>query len=94
MKSTIILLLFLAFQSLASAQDTQGMNMNKKDSTHPASSVTYTCVMHPQIHATKPGNCPICGMKLVKRKNKGRQSRFSRSHRHTHEKHANERQLQ
>ncbi len=27
--------------------------------------VTYTCPMHPEIHASKPGNCPKCGMKLV-----------------------------
>ncbi|QTE46949.1 multicopper oxidase domain-containing protein [Mucilaginibacter rubeus] len=32
--------------------------------------VTYTCPMHPEIHASKPGNCPKCGMKLVKEKNK------------------------
>lgn len=25
----------------------------------------YTCPMHHQIHADEPGNCPICGMKLV-----------------------------
>ena len=25
----------------------------------------YTCVMHPQIVRDKPGDCPICGMKLV-----------------------------
>lgn len=25
----------------------------------------YTCSMHPQIHADKPGDCPICGMKLI-----------------------------
>ena len=30
----------------------------------------YTCVMHPQIHESKPGNCPICGMTLVKEKSK------------------------
>ena len=28
--------------------------------------VTYTCPMHAEIHATKPGNCPKCGMKLIK----------------------------
>ena len=32
--------------------------------------VTYTCVMHPEIHATKPGNCPKCGMALIKEKPK------------------------
>jgi len=26
----------------------------------------YTCSMHPQIHADHDGNCPICGMKLIK----------------------------
>jgi rubrerythrin len=27
----------------------------------------YTCVMHPQVHETHPGKCPICGMTLVKK---------------------------
>ena len=26
--------------------------------------VVYTCPMHPQIRASAPGNCPICGMTL------------------------------
>src|SRR5690349_11330442 len=25
----------------------------------------YTCGMHPQVIQNKPGNCPICGMKLT-----------------------------
>lgn len=29
---------------------------------------TYTCPMHPEIIRDKPGNCPICGMKLVPKK--------------------------
>ena len=28
--------------------------------------VYYTCSMHPQVMKDKPGNCPICGMKLIK----------------------------
>ncbi|HWR01249.1 MAG TPA: efflux RND transporter periplasmic adaptor subunit [Chlorobaculum sp.] len=27
----------------------------------------YTCTMHPHIVRDKPGNCPICGMELVKK---------------------------
>jgi hypothetical protein len=28
----------------------------------------YTCTMDPQVHETKPGKCPICGMTLVFKK--------------------------
>ena len=31
----------------------------------------HTCPMHPQIIRDKPGNCPICGMKLVKKEENG-----------------------
>ena len=27
----------------------------------------YTCPMHPEVTSDKPGNCPKCGMKLVKK---------------------------
>lgn len=27
----------------------------------------YTCVMHPEIHQDQPGNCPKCGMTLLKK---------------------------
>ena len=32
----------------------------------------YTCPMHPQIIRNKPGDCPICGMKLVKKELAGK----------------------
>jgi hypothetical protein len=25
----------------------------------------YTCPMHPSVRADKPGDCPVCGMRLV-----------------------------
>lgn len=28
---------------------------------------TYVCPMHPSVVSDEPGNCPICGMKLVKK---------------------------
>jgi len=30
--------------------------------------VYYTCSMHPQVMQDHPGNCPICGMKLIEAK--------------------------
>jgi hypothetical protein len=42
------------------------------DATTPADSktpaATFTCVMHPEIVRDQPGNCHICGMKLVPKK--------------------------
>ncbi len=32
-----------------------------------AGSTYFTCQMHPQIHEKKPGQCPICGMTLIKK---------------------------
>src|SRR5947207_14457845 len=30
--------------------------------------IYYTCSMHPNIMQEKPGNCPVCGMKLIEAK--------------------------
>jgi len=27
----------------------------------------YTCTMHPEVHLDQPGNCPVCGMELVRK---------------------------
>ncbi len=48
----------------------KGMDMSKKENINQLQPTTYTCVMHPEIHTTKSGNCPKCGMKLVKEKPK------------------------
>ncbi len=82
MKQIIFIALILVVYFSASAQDMPGMNMpvkksetkktaEKSKSSKPAEKTTsYTCVMHPEIHSDKPGNCPKCGMKLVKEKPK------------------------
>ncbi len=33
----------------------------------PSEAAHWTCVMHPEIHQDKPGQCPKCGMTLVKK---------------------------
>jgi Cu(I)/Ag(I) efflux system membrane fusion protein len=44
-----------------------GFNQSKGDKQTPAEAKeTWTCAMHPEIRQDHPGNCPICGMKLVR----------------------------
>jgi len=62
MKKLILYILFMGLYVFASAQH-EGHKMPGQAKQQP---VTYTCPMHPEIHASKPGNCPKCGMKLVK----------------------------
>jgi CopA family copper-resistance protein len=44
--------------------------MHNADTDAPLNKVSYSCPMHPEIHADKPGNCPKCGMRLVAEKAK------------------------
>src|SRR5215216_4027390 len=37
----------------------------KRKETVQTSEIFYTCSMHPQIMANKPGKCPICHMDLI-----------------------------
>ncbi|MBC7422223.1 MAG: multicopper oxidase domain-containing protein, partial [Ferruginibacter sp.] len=70
MKKFKLIMLLLTMYSFATAQDMKGMDMSNKEIKSQPQATTYTCVMHPEIHASKPGNCPKCGMKLVKEKPK------------------------
>ncbi|MCX6640961.1 MAG: efflux RND transporter periplasmic adaptor subunit [bacterium] len=40
-------------------------NKDTQNSQPPAAKEVYTCPMHPEIIRDNPGDCPICGMKLV-----------------------------
>ncbi|MBS1527480.1 MAG: efflux RND transporter periplasmic adaptor subunit [Bacteroidetes bacterium] len=42
-------------------------NKRKQEQAHVQNSVKYTCPMHPQVLEDRPGNCPICGMALIKK---------------------------
>jgi DNA-directed RNA polymerase subunit RPC12/RpoP len=66
MKKIVVVAMMLCLKQLVFAQNDM-QNMAGMQKHQP---VTYTCPMHPEIHASKPGNCPKCGMKLVKEKPK------------------------
>ena len=70
MKKIIVLIFIMSIYSFAHAQDMKGMDMSKKEKAQKVQPTTYTCSMHPEIHADKPGKCPKCGMTLIKEKAK------------------------
>ncbi len=65
MKFSIILRLFfglLLFSTIAYSHS----NQEQSNPEHQEQTEVWTCPMHPQIRESKPGQCPICGMNLVK----------------------------
>ena len=65
--TTIIICTALFAFSQQDMKNMPGMDKTKQEKKQP---VIYTCPMHPEIQSSKPGNCPKCGMKLVKLKPK------------------------
>jgi len=58
MKKILLLTMQLIFL-VVFAPDVQAQKKQMK--------VIYTCTMHPEVRMDKPGNCPKCGMTLVKK---------------------------
>lgn len=53
--------------AIASLLQACGSSQTKEANTVAKASDLYTCSMHPQVLEDHPGDCPICGMKLIKR---------------------------
>ncbi|HSV09456.1 MAG TPA: efflux RND transporter periplasmic adaptor subunit [Hanamia sp.] len=70
MKNTLIYILPFALWILFISN---GCKSKSGNSENTATEETYTCPMHPQIIRHEPGNCPICGMPLVKKVNASRE---------------------
>jgi len=59
-------------ESLGEAPETVGVESKKESKDVTADAGYWTCTMHPEIHKTESGKCPICGMTLVfKKSDKG-----------------------
>lgn len=59
MNKIILLSLIIALFFMGCKQKPQQVTLAQ-------SKAYYTCSMHPQVHEDHEGNCPICGMKLIK----------------------------
>jgi len=64
MKRKIILIAALLLLGVAAFLAVRGFQSKPTEHTHSSEKQLYTCGMHPQIVQDKPGDCPICGMKL------------------------------
>ncbi|HEV2827377.1 MAG TPA: heavy metal-binding domain-containing protein [Pyrinomonadaceae bacterium] len=64
LESSVTLLLLLALAGIM-APSVVGQGGNVNQSSAPMRSVVYSCPMHPDVRATKPGSCFKCGMTLV-----------------------------
>ena len=70
MKKITLIAFILTFYSFMQAENKVEGNISRTLEILQTQPATYTCIMHPEIHATKPGKCPKCGMDLIKEKAK------------------------
>lgn len=67
------ILIYLLPISLCLLLISNGCHQKQRQTNEVSKSEIYTCPMHPQIIKHEPGNCPICGMPLVKKENAKRE---------------------
>lgn len=65
MDKKLILAILIATSALVPAACRKQQKPAEQDQVQKAADVYY-CPMHPSVRSDSPGNCPICGMKLVK----------------------------
>lgn len=60
--------IFLGWLFFGGSSADQPVNMDEhvqEAHTDKEGNIVYTCSMHPSVRESEPGNCPICGMKLI-----------------------------
>ncbi len=63
---TLLIALSFTFTGCNNPQNRAGENDNDGSIETEMTEVIYTCPMHPEVTASEPGDCPKCGMDLVK----------------------------
>lgn len=66
MRKSIFIVLFAISMALVFHACDNSMPKNPVIESKADEKVVYTCTMHPEIQSDKPGDCPKCGMELVK----------------------------
>ncbi|HUX57197.1 MAG TPA: heavy metal-binding domain-containing protein [Bacteroidales bacterium] len=67
MKKNLLIIVFALFAVTAFNSCGSSSSKEKPASTEVVANVQYTCPMHPEVISDKPGDCPKCGMALVKK---------------------------
>jgi len=65
-KSIVAILIAGSLLFIVSCNSGNTNSQNQEETQNGVSESYYTCTMHPEIHSDEPGNCPKCGMELVK----------------------------
>src|SRR3954468_17807852 len=65
LRRTLVHLILYAALILVAISFTECKEKNQTKIISAGKDVYYTCSMHPQVIEDHPGNCPICGMKLI-----------------------------
>jgi Cu(I)/Ag(I) efflux system membrane fusion protein len=65
LRRTLVRFVLCAALILFAISFTACKEKNQTKITSASKDVYYTCSMHPQVIEDQPGNCPICGMKLI-----------------------------